>query len=442
MMDLDTTEAHSSHGQFLPSNRRAERIAQLDNNKWVWFEDQLKNSAIKPVANLGTGFIEYNPPQFIIDAHKEALENVEYNQYGPQSGMPLFKQALANAYSAKLGWEIDPVMEVSVHTGASEALLSIVTAFVEPGEEVILLEPVFSAYVKYTVYVEFVKGVPRFVALHPPAGAEKGKSYGNEWVVDMSELEAAITPKTKLLLTPDSHNPTGKVFTPSELHSIADLCVRNSIILVSDEVYSHLAYTPTFTSLASISPSIAANTITVGSIGKLFNCTGWRLGHAIGPASLIHPVQVAHYVLCYTTSGPPQKAAVEGFLEADRLDWWEENRREVKGMVDGFCGVLDGLGIPYVYPSAAYFVLAHVDGIPIPGDFVFPPHIAGLSKDMRTCWFLMNEIGVAAIPGTTFYGPDNAHIGENYVRFGVCKSGEGMELAKSRLQKLIRIVVE
>ncbi|CAG8970652.1 hypothetical protein HYALB_00003406 [Hymenoscyphus albidus] len=340
--------------------------------------------------------------------------------------MPLFKQALANAYSTKLGWEIDPVMEVSVHTGASAALLSIVMAFVEPGEEVILLEPVFSAYVcsfislivkrfefgfadgrkRYTAYVKFVKGIPRFVALHPPAGAEKGKLYGNEWVLDMSELEAAITSKTKLLLTPDSdkHNPTGKVFTPSELHSIGDLCVRNSIILVSDEVYSHLAYTPTFTSLASISPSIAASTITVGSIGKLFNCTGWRLGHAIGPASLIHPVQVAHYVLCYTTSGPPQKAEVEGFLEADGGVWWEVDRREVRGMVDGVCGVLDGLGIPYVYPSAAYFVLAHVDGIPIPEGFVFPPHIAGLSRDMRTCWFLMNEIGVATIPGTSkFY---------------------------------------
>jgi kynurenine aminotransferase len=118
------------------------------------------------------------------------------------------------------------------------------------------------------------------------------------------------------------------------------------VLLVSDEVYSRIAFVPSFKSLATISPSIAANTLTVGSLGKLFNATGWRLGYIIGPAELIYPVKGAHYILCYTTAGPVQKAAAEGLREATRTDWWEENRAEVKSKVDSFCEVLNELEIP------------------------------------------------------------------------------------------------
>jgi len=310
-------------------------------------------------------------------------------------------------------------------------------AFVEPGDEVILLEPVFSAY---TLHIELAQGIPRYVQLHPPAGSESKVSSGNEWTLDMNELQAAITAKTKLIILNNPHNPIGKVFTPDELLSIGELCVRNSVIMISDEVYSRIAFTPSFTRLASLSPSIAANTITVGSVGKLFNATGWRLGYVIGPAELIHPIQAAHFILAYTTAGPVQKAAIEGLKEADRTGWWDVNRAQVKAKVDSFCDVLDELNIPHVYPSGAYFVMAHIAGIKVPSKYRFPPEVASLSHDMRLCWFLINEIGVASIPGSTFYGPDHIDIGENYLRFGVCKSAEGLELAKSRLRKLPSIL--
>jgi kynurenine aminotransferase len=142
------------------------------------------------------------------------------------------------------------------------------------------------------------------------------------------------------------HNPIGKVWTPDELREIGELCVRNGILMVSDEVYSRVAFTPTFTRLSTISPEIAANTFLVGSVGKLFNATGWRLGYVIGPSDLIHPVQAAHFLLCYTTSGPAQLATVEGLQEANRTNWWEQNRVEVKAKVDSFCEVLDELDIP------------------------------------------------------------------------------------------------
>lgn len=148
------------------------------------------------------------------------------------------------------------------------------------------------------------------------------------------------------LLTTPSHNPLGKVFTIDELRAIGDLCVRKSVLVISDEVYSRIAFTSPFTSLVTISSSIAANTLTVGSLGKLFNATGWRLGYMIGPAELIYPVKVAHYILCYTTAGPVQKAAAEGLRIADQTVWWDENLAEVKGKVESFCEVLNELGIP------------------------------------------------------------------------------------------------
>ncbi|PQE06941.1 kynurenine aminotransferase protein [Rutstroemia sp. NJR-2017a WRK4] len=353
--------------------------------------------------------------------------------------MPTFKKVLADTYSPLLGRPVDPESEILVTTGASEGLLSIVMGYVEPGEEVILLEPVFSAYV---LHVELAQGVPRYVSLHPPAGSESKTSSGNTWTLKMDELRAAITPKTKLLILNNPHNPIGKVWTPDELRDIGELCVRNGILMVSDEVYSRVAFTPNFTRLSTISPEIAAHTILVGSVGKLFNATGWRLGYVIGPSDLVHPVQAAHFVICYTTSGPAQLAAVDGIQEANRTDWWEQNRVEVKGKVDSFCKVLDELEIPYVYPAGAYFVMVHTAGIQIPSSYCFPPDVASLSRDMRLCWFLMNEVGIASMPGSTFYGPENAWIGENYLRFGVCKSTEALDLAKSRLRNLKPILRE
>lgn len=141
-------------------------------------------------------------------------------------------------------------------------------------------------------------------------------------------------------------NPLGKVFTKDELQAIGTVCVNHNILILSDEVYERVQFSPSFTHIAAVNNNIAAMTLTVGSIGKLFNATGWRLGFVIGPAQLIQNVQYAHTLLCYTTAGPAQEAAAVGLAEADKLGWWKDNMEQVKMKVVSFCEVLDELGLP------------------------------------------------------------------------------------------------
>ena len=159
-----------------------------------------------------------------------------------------------------------------------------------------------------------------------------------------------------LLISSSRQNPLGKIFTKEELLAIGTICVKNKLVILCDEVYERIHFMPSFTHIAALSDAINAHTLTVGSIGKLFNATGWRLGFVIGPAQLIGAVQYAHTLLCYTTAGPVQEAAAFGLVEAERRGWWEENMKQVKGKVARFCEVLDELGLPVSMPLAVHGV--------------------------------------------------------------------------------------
>lgn len=219
------------------------------------------------------------------------------------------------------------------------------------------------------------------------------------------------------------HNPIGKVFTNVELRSIGELCVCKSIVILSDEVYSRIAFTPNIPRIAAESPAVAAHTLTVGSVGKFFDATGWRLGYVIGPSALVSPVQAAHILLCYTTAGPAQKASVEALKEAESTGWWDQNRREVREKLDSFCEVLNELELPVslAYVSSlssgkclaaqrAYLcwkgltsdhsTIVRLSGrgllrlraygqIFLPPDFVFPADVANRTRDFKLCWYLV-----------------------------------------------------
>lgn len=184
-----------------------------------------------------------------------------------------------------------------------------------------------------------------YVPLHPPKdGATKTTSAG-EWSLDMTELSAAITPKTRMLVLNSPHNPVGKVFTRAELQAIGDLCVQNNIIILSDEVYDSLYYAP-FTRVATLSPEIERLTLTVGSGGKNFYCTGWRVGYLIGPEHLIKYVSAAHTRICYSSVSPLQEATAVAFEQAEQHDFWEKSKKEMKAKVDKFNEIWDELGVP------------------------------------------------------------------------------------------------
>lgn len=236
------------------------------------------------------------------------------------------------------------------------------------------------------------------------------------------------------------HNPIGKIFSPEELLSIGNLCVENNIIILSDEVYDTLYYSP-FTRIATLSPEIASLTLTVGSAGKSFYVTGWRVGWLVGPQHLISYVAAAHTRICYTTTSPLQEAIAVGFEQAPTNRFWINSRIELKRKMDLFNAIWVELGLPFTDPEGGYFVLVNMKKVAIPEGYEFPPNIVDRPRDFKLCVFLIREIGVAAIPPTEFCTQANQGIAEDYLRFAVCKEDSVLLEAMERLRGLKRFLV-
>ncbi|KAL8702625.1 MAG: hypothetical protein Q9201_004203 [Fulgogasparrea decipioides] len=196
------------------------------------------------------------------------------------------------------------------------------------------------------------------------------------------------------------HNPLGKVFSTEELTSIGNLCVARNIIVLSDEVYERLHYTPSFPRIARLSSEIAARTISIGSVGKTFNATGWRVGYAIGDENLIKHVQWAHTMLCYVTPGPAQEAAAVAYEQAELEGFWASNEMLFRRKVDSFCQFLDELELPYVVPSGAYFIFVNISKVKLPEEYVYPRSLSKESPDWKLCYYMCQELGVSSIPGS------------------------------------------
>ncbi|KAL8949902.1 MAG: hypothetical protein Q9222_004027 [Ikaeria aurantiellina] len=414
--------------------RPASRVAGQKQDVWTIVNEAATTSPVQPIINMGQGFFGYNPPKFITDAAKEALDKVDCNQYSPTKGRPRLKKAIAKAYSPLFGRDVDPETEVTITTGANEGMLSAFMGFIEPGDEVVIFEPFFDQYISN---IEMAGGVIRYVPLQPPKNGATEVSSAGDWTINLTELEKAITPKTKMIVLNTPHNPVGKIFSKSELQAIGDLCIKHNILILSDEVYDRLPYTP-FTRIATLSPALASRTLTVGSAGKNFYATGWRVGYLIGPAPLIHYVAAAHTRICFSSVSPLQEAAAVGFEKAEAMGFWEQSRVEMKGKMERFCAVFEELGLPYSKPEGGYFVLANFAQANLPTDYSFPAHVAERSRDFKLSWFLIMELGVAAIPPTEFYTKENGWMAEDWLRFAVCKEDEVLEGAKERLRGLRR----
>jgi kynurenine aminotransferase len=278
-----------------------------------------------------------------------------------------------------------------------------------------------------------------YVPLHPPSKGAIETSSAADWTIDFEELSKAITPRTKMIVINTPHNPIGKVFSEEELLKIGELCVKNNIIILSDEVYDRLYYVP-FKRIATLSPEIERLTITVGSAGKNFYATGWRVGWLIGPPHLIQYVAAAHTRICYSSVSPLQEACAIGFEKADSLGFWDKSKAEMKAKMTLFNSIWDELGLPYSDPEGGYFVLVNMKKVKLPDGYPFPPHVADRPRDFKLAWFLIQEVGVAAIPPTEFYTDGNAWIAEDYLRFAVCKNDDVLETAKERLRGLKKYI--
>lgn len=368
----------------------------------------LKTGAI----NLGQGFPDTDGPEEIREAAVRALRDGRGNQYPPGPGIPELRTAVAEHQRRRYGLSYDPDREVLVTAGATEAIAASLLALVEPGDEVIALEPYYDSYAA-SIALAGGKRVP--VTLRPDAAEGRFR-------LDLDELRDAITPHTRLLLLNTPHNPTGTVLTRAELTEIAKLAVERDLLVVTDEVYEHLVFDDgdgtTHIPLASF-PGMRERTVTIGSAGKTFSYTGWKVGWITSTPELVTAVRSAKQFLTYVSSGPFQYAIAEALALPDAYftDFAESMRAKRDLLSEG----LTAAGFDVYRPAGTYFVTTDIRRL-------------GESDGFAFCRALPERVGVVAVPNAVFY--DHREAGAPFVRFAFCKKDEVLAEAVSRLKSL------
>jgi N-succinyldiaminopimelate aminotransferase len=355
--------------------------------------------------NLGQGFPDFAGPGFVKDAACRAIQ-ADRNQYARMAGVPELCEAISRKVERHYGLAYDPVEEVTVFSGCTEAIHVAVLALCEPGDEVILLEPYYDSY---RACVAMAHAVPRFVTLRAPSF---------RW--DPGALEAAWSARTRAILLNTPHNPTGRVLDAEELREVAALARRHGTYVVTDEVYEHLVYEGRHVPMASL-PGMRDLTITLSSTGKTFSLTGWKIGYATAPAPLTAALRAVHQFVTFATATPLQHGMVEA-VDAP-ASYYDELLAAYARRRDALCSVLEEVGFAVRRPQGTYFACAGF------GRF-------GFDDDVAFCRHLMEEVGVAAIPPSVFY--ENAAEGRTYVRFAFCKSDGLLDEAARRLRRMKR----
>ncbi|EPX70710.1 aminotransferase class I and II [Schizosaccharomyces octosporus yFS286] len=407
------------------------RVAGSRPDVWTMVNQATAECKVPPVS-LSQGFFNYSPPKFVLDAAKKCIDDVSCNQYSHTRGRISLRNALSKAYSPLFNRKLNPDTEIVVTAGANEGFYSVFAAYLNPGDEVILMEPFFDQYVSN---VQMNGGVPVYVPMIPPKEGAEHPVSAKEWKLDMNRLRAAITNKTKMIVINTPHNPLGKVFSEEELNEIADIVLKHNLLVVSDEVYDRLFYTP-FVRLATLRPELFRHVVTVGSGGKTFGCTGWRVGWIIGDESIIKHSAAAHTRICFCVNSPLQEATAIAFEEANKVGYWDEYISTYKKRFSILAKAFDQLGIPYTIPDGSYYVMANFAKVKMPENYPFPEHILSRPRDFQLCFWMLKEIGVATIPPTEFYTDEDAFMAQDYLRFSFCKTYETLEEGAKRLQKL------
>ncbi|SMN21819.1 similar to Saccharomyces cerevisiae YJL060W BNA3 Kynurenine aminotransferase, catalyzes formation of kynurenic acid from kynurenine [Maudiozyma saulgeensis] len=387
----------------------------------------------RDMLNLGQGFFSYAPPEFAINEAKNALDIALVNQYSPTRGRQSLIKSLIDFYNPIYSTELKPE-NVSVFTGANEAILSCLTGLLNQGDEVIVFEPFFDQYIPN---IEMCGGKVVYVPINPPKALNERVTRGTEWEIDWNILEKSINDKTKAIIINTPHNPIGKVFTKEELLKLGELCVKNNIVIISDEVYEHLYFTETFTRIATLSPEIGKLTLTVGSAGKSFAATGWRIGWTVSlNEELLGYAAKAHTRICFSSPSPLQEAVANGLTDASKINYFPNMRQQYIRKYEIFTKVFDELSLPYTAAEGSYFILVNFAKVKIPNDYKYPEELLQKGKDFRISYWLMNELGVVAIPPTEFYIKEHEKAAENLLRFALCKDDEYLERSVERLRLL------
>ena len=367
------------------------------------FTEMTRLASERGAVNLAQGFPDFDGPEFVKEAAIAAIRT-GHGQYARMSGIRELHEALSAKYRRDYGLDYAPDSEITVASGATEAIFAAVQGTCDPGDEVILFEPYYDSY---KASVRMAGAVPRVVTLHAP-----------DWRFEEIALREAVTPRTRALLLNTPHNPTGKVFSREELGFISDLCQERDLLCISDEVHEHIVYEGRHIPIATL-PGMRERTITISSLGKTFSLTGWKIGWAAAPAPLTEAVRAAHQFITFATATPLQHAAATAL--AAPPEYYRSLAASYRERRDYLVGELARIGFDLKPPSGTYFVCAD-----------FRP--LGFDDDVRFCQYLIEEVGVAAIPPSAFY--DNVEHGKTYARFAFCKRMETLIEAVRRLEKL------
>lgn len=357
--------------------------------------------------NLGQGFPDTDGPEEIREAAVRALRDGRGNQYPPGPGVPELRRAVADHQLRRYGLAYDPDTEVLVTAGATEAIAAAMLALLEPGDEVVALEPYYDSYAA-CIAMAGARRVP--VTLRPAEGRFR---------LDLDELRDAVTDRTRLLLLNTPHNPTGTVLTRAELAAIAELAVERDLLVVTDEVYEHLVFDDAEHVPLATLPGMRERTVTLGSAGKSFSFTGWKVGWVTASAPLVTAVRSAKQYLTYVASGPFQYAVAEALALPET--YFEDFRADMRAKRDLLAGGLAEAGFGVYVPSGTYFVTTDVRPL-------------GETDGVAFCRSLPERAGVVAIPNAVFY--DHREEGAPFVRFAFCKRTEVLQEAVTRLKGL------
>jgi N-succinyldiaminopimelate aminotransferase len=353
--------------------------------------------------NLGQGFPDTDGPAEVAEAAVRAIRE-GVNQYPPGPGIPDLRAAIAEHQERFYGLRHDPDREVVVTTGATEAVAAALLGLVDPGDEVVALEPFYDSY---AACIAMAGGVRVPVTLRPP-----------DFRLDVERLRDAVTDRTRLVLLNTPHNPTGAVLSEAELGAVAALAVERDLVVVTDEVYEHMTYDVAHRPLATF-PGMAERTLTISSAGKTFSFTGWKVGWACGPEHLVRAVLMTKQFLTFVSGAPFQPAVAVGLRLPDT--YFDELRDSLRAKRDRLVDGLRAVGLEVFVPQGTYFVTADVRPL-------------GYDDGVGFCRDLPHRAGVVAIPHQVFY--DDVEAGRPLVRFAFCKRDEVLDEAVSRLGRL------
>ncbi len=379
---------------------------------------EMSREAVKYGAvNLGQGFPDWAAPEDIKRKAQEAIA-ADHNQYAVTWGVKEFRDAIARKTMWFLGLDVDPETEITVTCGSTEGMIAGMLATVDPGEEVVVFEPFYENYAPDAILSD---ATPRHVPLY---------RTDNGFVFDRDELAAAFNERTKAIIICNPNNPTGKVFTRGEMEFIADLCKEHQALCFTDEIYEHIIYDRNGDAPAGISADnghismatiegMRERTVVVNSLSKTYSVTGWRVGYCIAPPDVTGAIRKVHDFLTVGAANPLQHAGA--YAMGLPPSYYEDLQKEYQRKRDLIVPVLRDAGFKCDTPEGAYYVMADISEFGFANDIEFTKH-------------LIREVGVAVVPGSSFY--HDPAMGSQMVRFCFCKKDDTLDAAAERLAKL------